>query len=222
MGNEMKSILTLLSIFCFVCSSCNRHSDSFAGVRSKTDKLKALWGGDGDAMLASQGFLGPEETDFLALEEADLQGVLADGAIPLPFHEPGAPGSGIPSLDQFREAMAGLAHIFQSVYFSTDDYVLRKAEFVAVIDRMAEYLKQHTNTHISVAGHCDERGSEAYNLALGTRRSNYIRSLLVKRGVDPNHIHPISYGKERPADQGHTPTAWSHNRRVEFKIHESQ
>ncbi len=216
----MNYIVTLLSIFCLACMSCSRNHDNSTALRTKAGKLKALWGSDGDAMLASQGFTGPGASDFLPLEESDLQGALADGAIALPLHEPGEPGSGVPSLDQFREAMAGLAHVFQNVYFNTDDYVLRKAEFVAVIDRIAGYLKEHADTHISVAGHCDERGSESYNLALGARRSNYIRSLLVKRGVDPDHIHPISYGKERPSDHEHSPTAWSHNRRVEFKIHE--
>lgn len=217
----MKKLL-LLSAICLAFTSCSRNGNTLSGLRSKTDKLKSLWGDDGDAMLANAGFRGPNDSDFIPLQESDLQGAFADGAIPLPMDEPGAPGSGIPSLDQFRTAMAGLAKIFQNVYFNTDDYVLRKSEFVAVIDRMAAYLKEHPNTYVAVAGHCDERGSESYNLALGTRRSNYVRTLLAQRGVNPDHIHPVSYGKEQPADMGHSPDAWSKNRRVEFKIFEKQ
>lgn len=172
-----------------------------------------------DDMLASEGFYGPNQ-DFLSLQESDLHGALADGAIPLPMNEPGAPGSGIPGLDQFRTAMSDLAKIFQNVYFDTDDYVLRKSEFVAVIDRVASYLKQHPNTYVAVEGHCDERASESYNLSLGARRSNYVRSLLVKRGVNAEQVHPVSYGKERPSEKDHNPNAWAKNRRVEFKIFE--
>lgn len=214
--------LILLTALCLTLASCSRNGNSMSGLRSKADKLKSLWGDDADGMLASAGFRGPNDSDFIALQESDLQGAFADGAIPLPRDEPGAPGSGIPSLDQFRTAMAELAKVFQSVYFDTDDYVLRKSEFVAVIDRMAAYLKQHSNTYVAIGGHCDERGSESYNLALGTRRANYVRSLLVQRGVDPNHIHPVSYGKEQPSDMGHNPNSWSKNRRAEFKIFEKQ
>lgn len=191
-----------------------------SALRSKADKVRSLWGADEDALLASGGLRGPDDSDFIPLQESDLQGALADGAIPLPLDEPGAPGSGIPSLDQFRTAMADLAKVFQNVYFDTDDYVLRKSEFVAVIDRISAHLKQHPNMYVAIAGHCDERGSESYNLALGTRRSNYVRSLLIKRGVNPDRVHPVSFGKEQPSDKGHSPASWAKNRRVEFKIYE--
>ena len=83
-------------------------------------------------------------------------------------------------------------------------------------------MKKNPNVYIFVSGHCDERASEAYNLALGTRRANTLRSLLVKKGVNPNHIYTISFGKEMPVDLGHTAEAWSKNRRVEFKIFQKE
>lgn len=209
-----------LSALCFSFASCSRTSDSMAGLRSQAEKFKSLWGEDEEQVLAHKGFYGPSEDDLIPLQESDLQGALADDAIPLPKEEPGAPGSKIPALDQFRTAIADLAKIFQNVYFDTDDYVIRKSDFVAIIDRIAAYMKQHSNLYVAIAGHCDERGSESYNLALGTRRSNYVRSLLVKRGVNPDRIYPVSYGKEQPADLGHNQAAWAKNRRVEFKIHE--
>lgn len=214
-------IIFLISILCLACSSCSRRRDSMSAIRTKIDRFKSFWDDEGDAALASRGLYGLQE-DFIPLQEEDLYGALIDNACSLPFEEPGAPESTIPGLEQFRDAIADLAKVFQSVYFNTDDYLLRKPEFTATIDRIAAYLKEHTNTYISVAGHCDERGSESYNLALGTKRSNYIRSLLIHRGVDPNRIYSVSYGKERPADTAHTPDAWAKNRRVEFKIYQKE
>ncbi|MBI3236675.1 MAG: OmpA family protein, partial [Chlamydiales bacterium] len=87
---------------------------------------------------------------------------------------------------------------------------------------MASYLKAHPNVYLFVTGHCDERGPEAYNLALGTRRANYVRGYLVKNGVDANRIHTVSYGKEKPCDLRHNAEGWSKNRRAEFKIYEKR
>lgn len=212
--------LNLLLIPLLFLAGCSHSTNTMSALRTKWEKLKNIWGDDTEGMLASEGFYGPIDEEFIPLEEEDLEIQFAEAAIPQPKAVPGAPGSGIPSLDQFKRAFADLAHIFQNVYFNTDDYVLRRPEFTTIIDKAAAYLKKHPNTYISVGGHCDERGSEAYNLALGTRRSNYIRSLLVQRGVDPNKIHSVTYGKEHPTDKGHNASAWARNRRVEFKIYE--
>ncbi|NGX39772.1 MAG: Outer membrane protein P6 [Chlamydiae bacterium] len=201
-------------------AGCSRGSDPLSSLQTKWKRLKTLWGEDSEGMLASEGFYGPIEEEFIPLEEDDLQMQFAETVIPQPREVPGAPGGGLPSLNMFKRAMADLAYVFQNVHFNTDDYVLRRPEHLEIIDRMASYLKKHPYTYVSVGGHCDERGSEAYNLALGTRRSNYVRSLLVQRGVDANHIHSISYGKEQPANFGHNAPAWAKNRRAEFKIYQ--
>jgi len=220
MGDLMRPFILFAFAGLFCLSGCTHSSDAISGLRTKWQQLKSIWGEDTDGMLASEGFYGPLDDEFVPLEEEDLEMQFADSAVPQPRDVPGAQGSGIPSLDQFRVAFADLAKIFQNVYFNTDDYVLRRPEFVQVIDNIATYLKKHPHTYVSVAGHCDERGSEAYNLALGTRRSNYIRSLIVQRGGDPNRVHAVSYGKEQPTDLGHTSSSWARNRRVEFKIFE--
>ena len=214
-----KSTLSLLfiSISALILSSCGRDSDGSSAMR---DRIKSLWGDDPDALLASEGFYGPKDDDFIPLQEQDLKSQFADRAIPQPSSIPGEPGSGIPTLDKFREPLAQLASVFKTIYFNTDDHVVRKPEYFQVIDRVADYMKSHPKTVISVGGHCDERASEAYNLALGTRRSNFVRSLLVQKGIDPERIHTISYGKEHPSDYGHNASAWSKNRRVEFKLYE--
>ncbi len=214
-----KGLLGLLIAFALL-SGCSHAGGPLSALQSRWEKLKSLWGDDTEGMLASEGFYGPIDDDFIPLEEDDLQMQLAESAIPQPKEIPGSPGSNLPSLNQFKRAFADLAGVFQNVYFNTDDYVLRRPEYTQVIDRAAAYLKKHPNVFISVGGHCDERGSEAYNLALGTRRSNYIRSLFAQREVNANRIHSISYGKEQPVDQGHNPSAWARNRRVEFRIWE--
>lgn len=209
----MKSTITFLLLLALItgCSS----SMSTGAVKSQNHKLRGIYDGNADEALAG-GF----EDEFMSLEDQDLHMRFADAAIPQPSEIPGAPGSSIPSLDQFKKAMAGLAQIFQNVHFNTDEYVLRNTQDMLIIDRAAAYLKNNPNTYVAVGGHCDERGSESYNLALGTRRSNYVRTLLVQRGVSPNQVHSISYGKEQPEAFGHSAEDWAINRRAEFKIYE--
>ncbi|MBS0629547.1 MAG: OmpA family protein [Verrucomicrobia bacterium] len=209
----MKSTLTFLVLLALI-AGCAPNSSTV--VRSQSHKLRGIYDDTADDSLADSGF----DSEFMSLEDQDLHMRFADAAIPQPSEIPGAPGSGIPSLDQFKKAMAGLAQIFQNVHFETDEYVLRNPQDMQIIDRAAAYLKNNHNTYVAVGGHCDERGSEAYNLALGTRRANYVRNLLVQRGVNPNQIHSISYGKEQPEAFGHNPDAWAINRRAEFKIFE--
>jgi len=75
------------------------------------------------------------------------------------------------------------------------------------------YLSSNRSTHITIEGHCDERGSREYNLALGERRAQTVKRYLEAEGVSSGQLGIISYGEERPADPGHTETAWAENRR---------
>lgn len=205
----------IVFLLCILSASCSYLGSPISALHSKWKELM----GDQEEMLASSGFAEDLEEEFIALKEDDLQGKFAETAIPQPKEIPGMPGSHLPSLDQFKKATAELAKIFQNVYFNTDDYALRRSEYLHIINSIADYMKRNSKIYISVGGHCDERGSEAYNLALGTRRSNSVRALLIQRGVDSHRIHSISFGKEHPVDLRHNATAWSHNRRVEFKIY---
>lgn len=218
------SILTFLIIgICFTSCSSNTNTvweDTKTMGRYLQRKGKLLWKQDVDSkMIESEDeFTGPQEEEYIPLKDEDLKTQFADLSIPQPKQVPGAIGSGVPGIDKFVKPTSHLATLFQNLYFNTDEHVLRKAESFKTIADIADYMKKHENLYIFVAGHCDERASEAYNLALGTRRANTVRSLLVKKGVNPNHIYTISFGKEMPADLGHTAEAWSKNRRVEFKI----
>lgn len=194
-------------------------SNTWDETRSTADlsDSRALWGREDDG--ASE-LVGPSSEDFIPLQEEDLKTQFADGAIPQSKRSPGEAGSGLPSIDHYYKPTAYLATIFRNVYFNTDDHILRGKDSLALVDKMAGYLKDHPNTYIFIAGHCDERGPEAYNLALGARRANYIRTLLVQKGVDLNQVHTISYGKEQPSELGHNSQAWSKNRRAEFKLYD--
>jgi peptidoglycan-associated lipoprotein len=75
------------------------------------------------------------------------------------------------------------------------------------------YLSSNRSTHITIEGHCDERGSREYNLALGERRAQTVKRYLEAEGVSSGQLGIISYGEERPANSGHTETAWAENRR---------
>lgn len=91
-----------------------------------------------------------------------------------------------------------------------------RSEFYDVIKLNADYMSLNSAANITIEGHCDERGTREYNLALGERRANAVKNALIAEGVSPSRINVISYGEERPVDAAHNETAWSKNRRAEF------
>ena len=112
--------------------------------------------------------------------------------------------------------MAGKS-ILLDILFEFDSYTI-KAEYYPKLDEIGAGLKSQRNINIAVEGNCDERGTIEYNLALGQKRADAVKSYLVKMGVDSSRIRAISYGKEMPADPGHSEEAWVKNRRAHIKI----
>jgi peptidoglycan-associated lipoprotein len=103
----------------------------------------------------------------------------------------------------------------QTVYFAFDSAaVLSKEQNKLII--VSEKLKSDPSAKLLIEGHCDERGTEEYNRALGERRALALREALAAAGIDSNNVRTISYGKDKPADPGHDEAAWSKNRRGEF------
>ncbi len=98
------------------------------------------------------------------------------------------------------------------VYFGYDRYDL-SSDGRSGLQAQAAWLVAHADVKVTVEGHCDERGTREYNLALGDRRANAVKNYLVALGVDPSRIHTVSYGKERPAVTGTGESVWSKNRR---------
>ncbi len=103
------------------------------------------------------------------------------------------------------------------IYFEYDRFDI-KPESQRVLARKAELLKQYPEIHVSIQGHCDERGTEEYNLALGERRARAAYDFLAYSGISPTQMEMISFGKLRPAVQGNNESAWAQNRRDEFIV----
>jgi peptidoglycan-associated lipoprotein len=120
-----------------------------------------------------------------------------------------------------REAAARAAalrnELADMIHFDFDKADVRTGD-QAILDRKAAILGANSSVRLRIAGHCDERGSDEYNLALGNRRAASAKRYLTGKGVDEGRLDVVSYGKERPLDPAHTEDAWAKNRRDEFEI----
>jgi peptidoglycan-associated lipoprotein len=105
----------------------------------------------------------------------------------------------------------------QTIYFDFDKSNVR-ADQTANLEGNANYLKEHADLKICIEGHCDERGTEEYNFALGQRRASSVREFLISRGVAADRLSIVSKGEEEPADPGHNEAAWAKNRRAIFIV----
>ena len=115
-----------------------------------------------------------------------------------------------------RQTTTPGASILDNVYFEFDEATLSE-QAKTILVRNAEWLRSNGQVRVQVEGHCDERGTSEYNLALGERRTEAVKSYLSSLGIEGSRLATISYGKERPVDPSHTEDAWARNRRVEFK-----
>jgi peptidoglycan-associated lipoprotein len=112
-----------------------------------------------------------------------------------------------------------IANVGDRVFFDFDKYDVRPDAQVR-LEAQAGWLKRYPQITVTIEGHCDERGTREYNLALGERRANAVKSFLVALGVDPNRMQTISYGKERPEVPGSNEWAWAQNRRAVLAVGE--
>ncbi len=103
--------------------------------------------------------------------------------------------------------------LLKDIHFDFDKYDIRPGD-ASILKENAALLNKYPNVKIQVEGHCDERGTVEYNLALGERRANNAKNYLVSLGVSPARISTISYGKEKPLDPAHNEAAWAKNRRA--------
>lgn len=107
--------------------------------------------------------------------------------------------------------------VFQDIHFDFDRSDIRPVDR-PILEGIAEYLKTNPEIFLLAEGHCDERGTNEYNLGLGERRALSTRAFLVGLGVDAGRIRTISRGEEDPLDPGHNEEAWAKNRRAHFKV----
>jgi peptidoglycan-associated lipoprotein len=107
--------------------------------------------------------------------------------------------------------------VLEDVHFDFDKYDIRP-DAREILIKNAEWLKSNPNIQVLIEGHCDERGTNEYNMALGERRANAAKSYLISLGISSNRMRSISYGEEMPIDPGHNEIAWEKNRRAHFLI----
>ena len=129
---------------------------------------------------------------------------------PVPTPPPPPPQTGpIPGSRADFVSQAGT----DTIHFDTDKYDV-DAESQAILTKQAAWLARNPNVNATVEGHCDERGTREYNLALGDRRANAAKNFLVNAGVSPSRLSVISYGKEKPVATGSDEASWAQNRRA--------
>ncbi len=170
----------------------------------------------------------------LAVEQSREQAPQPSGEVPIALvddqdgAQPGTPMTETPppTFDEGpfglpveqTEAGDSIAEVsFDAVHFRTDSAELDDSA-LATLDQLAEHLEDNDRLHVTVEGHCDERGTEAYNLALGHARAEAIKKYLVGLGVDGERVSTVSYGEERPVSAGRDGQSLAQNRRGEFVL----
>ncbi len=112
---------------------------------------------------------------------------------------------------------ARAAFLSEDVLFAYNSFALSE-EAKQLLEQKAQWMAQHPGVTVQLEGHCDERGTVAYNLALGERRANAVRQYMTALGVRAGRMTTISYGEEFPLDPGHHEAAWARNRRAHFAV----
>lgn len=118
---------------------------------------------------------------------------------------------------ELADSDSGRAGGLQTIHYDYDSSTL-SGEARQTLENNAAIMKENSSYKIQVEGHTDERGGIQYNIALGERRANAAKAYLVDKGIDASRITSISYGKEKPLDEGHSEDAWSKNRRANFRL----
>jgi peptidoglycan-associated lipoprotein len=190
-------------------------SQALAGATGSVNSGPGALGGSGDQDFGSggQGNIGNGSTgSFSANPFASNDGNGSGGS----GSGSGGMGSGIQeSRLQAYKASSDL----KDIHFKFDQYDLDDNSRT-VLQRNAEFLKSNPNLHVEVQGHCDERGTNNYNIALGERRAHSTKKYLVSQGVNARNVHVISYGEEKPFCFGSGESCWQENRRAHFMVSE--
>lgn len=137
-------------------------------------------------------------------------------APPVTAHTPDTSGTSLPTPPPMPSGAVSTSDM-KDAFFDFDKSELRD-DARAALDQDAHLLRDHANVSIVVEGHCDERGTEEYNQALGERRAQAAKDYLSQAGIDAGRIETISYGKTRPFAEGHDESAWAQNRRAHVVV----
>lgn len=200
-------------LFLVLLTSCNRShdevwEDTTSASRHVTRGLMVLGGKQGDSREVWS------REDFLCQQEEDLEFIPLNQESTFAVNDMPAPP---PPKDKLPANQNESAKSLERVHFPLDSVKIT-SDNLEKLKNVVAYMKKNPSTYIFLEGHCDERGPEAYNLALGSRRSNTVKSHLLKEGIKADHVFTVSYGKGQPLAVGHNEDAWEKNRRVEFRV----
>src|ERR1700730_11406529 len=143
------------------------------------------------------------------------------GTVPGGMGESGMGPGGGSSLTKLQKGTLGEGDQgpLKDIHFGYNDYTIQPQDN-DILRANADWLQQNRTSRVQVEGHCDERGSEEYNIALGAKRAQAAKDYLQTLGINADRISTISYGKELPVCQDHTEDCWSQNRRDHFAVQE--
>ena len=161
------------------------------------------------------------DAEFIPLEgESMIAQPQMEDYVPPSKESPGDPNSPIPGIEGFHTPDGRLAALFSKIHFNFDSFAIQGEENLKTLKEIVDYLNHSPSTYVFVEGHADERGAAAYNLALGSRRANSVRSFLIQNGANPDQLFTISYGKERPLAHEHSEQSHRRNRRAQFRLYD--
>jgi peptidoglycan-associated lipoprotein len=222
--NKAKIFLLINFALLALTTGCQRSSgevweDSKTASRYMGRGVKSIAGKHGDSrQIGSRDEFGicSNEQDFVPM---DGLAISEREGIPQSRLSPGE--GGVPGIDAFRDPSADpqLAGVFRNMHFDYNSDLVKGQENLMIAKEIATFMKKNPSTYIFVEGHCDERGPQSYNFALGSNRSNSVRNLLAQEGVNMDNVFTISYGKERPLIETSNEVSWSQNRRAQFKVY---
>lgn len=210
-----------MAVLCVIQTGCKRTAsdvweDTKTASRQVGKGIRSLSGNHSVSrqIACAEDFRGPSEHEFIPLRDDDIGERMHLASSSQSINIPGENGCSVPGIDGFRAPYGREMGIFQPAYFAKNEYAITGANRDA-ISTVASHMQKNPDLHVFIEGHCDETGSAAYNLALGAKRANAVRSELIKEGVDPDHVYTISYGKERPCSPD-----CAKNRRSEYKLYQ--
>ena len=153
--------------------------------------------------------------DAVKQEPAPVAAAPAPAPAPVVQKAPEPVGPSVEEIAAREKAAALKAMVNEDVFFDYDSAVLSAAA-QDVLKNKSIILGKYSGVSVTIEGHCDERGTNEYNLALGERRAESAKSFLVNLGINSSRFKTVSYGEEKPLDAGHDENAWSKNRRAHF------
>jgi len=164
--------------------------------------------------LIAAALVGCSTTPTTEAPVVDKTGAAAAGAGGAQTSGAGAGGVSGSAADAATAALHDPNNILskRNVYFDFDSFVV-KDEYKPLVEAHARYLQQHPDARMTIQGNTDERGSHEYNIALGQKRADAVKRMMVLLGARDNQIETVSFGKEKPKNPGHDESAWAANRR---------